>query len=138
MEAMTKIAGLSRFAWIFLVLTMFMHLITPIDLLAQQQVPARKLDLIIRNAQVNGEDIVRPAQGTPTLRLLMGDQIELNWNVDAIMDLHLHGYKLEVLATPGVSALMAFRARATGRFPVEIHDERGRHRTILYIEVHPR
>jgi hypothetical protein len=117
---------------------MFMHLITPIDLLAQQQAPARKLDLIIRNAQVNGEDIVRPAQGTPTLRLLMGDQIELNWNVDAIMDLHLHGYKLEVLATPGVSALMAFRARATGRFPVEIHDERGRHRTILYIEVHPR
>jgi len=135
---MTKIAGLSRFAWIFLVLTMFMHLITPIDLLAQQQVPARKLDLIIRNAQVNGEDIVRPAQGTPTLRLLMGDQIELNWNVDVVMDLHLHGYKLEVRATPGVSALMTFGARATGRFPLEIHDGRGRHRTILYIEVHPR
>ena len=135
---MTKIAGLSRFAWIFLVLTMFMHLITPIDLLAQQQDPARKLDLMIRNAHVNGEDIVRPVKGAPTLRFLMGDQIEINWNVDVIMDLHLHGYKLEVRATPGVSALMTFRARATGRFPVEIHDERGRHRTILYIEVHPR
>ena len=65
----------------------------------------------------------------------MGDLIEINWNVDAIMDLHLHlhAYKLEVRATPGVSALMAFRARATGRFPVEIHDERGRHRTIFFI-----
>ena len=114
---MLNIGGLSRLDWIFLALTMLMHLITPVDLLAQQA-PARKLDLMVRNAHVNGGDIVRPAQGAPTLRFLMGDEIEINWNVDAIMALHLHGYKLEVLATPGVSALMAFRARATGRFPV--------------------
>ncbi len=135
---MTHSAGLSRLAWIFLVLTMLIHLITPIDLLAQQQATARKLDLVIRNGHVNGEDIVRPAQGAPTLRFRTGDQVDINWTVDVIMDLHLHGYKLDVRAMPGVSALMAFRARATGRFPLETHDERGRHRTILYIEVHPR
>jgi hypothetical protein len=135
---MTHIAGLSRLALLFLVLTMLMHLITPIDLLAQQPAPVRKLDLIIRNAHVTGADIVRPAQGAPTLRFRSGDQIDINWTVDAVMDLHLHGYRLEVRAMPGVSALMAFRARATGRFPLETHDEQGRHRTILYIEVHPR
>jgi len=117
---------------------MLMHLITPIDLLAQQPAPARKLDLIIRNAHVTGEDIARPAQGAPTLRFRSGDQIDINWTVDAVMDLHLHGYRLDVRAMPGVPALMAFRARATGRFPLETHDAQGRHRTILYIEVHPR
>jgi hypothetical protein len=134
---MTTAAGRARLAWTILALTVLIHLIAPGSLLAQQA-PARKLDLSVRIGQVSAEGLVRPAQGAPTLRLLQGDEVDLNWNVDAAMELHLHGYKLEVRAAPGVPALMPFRARATGRFPVEIHDERGRHRTILYIEVHPR
>ncbi len=31
---------------------------------------------------------------------------------------------------------MAFRARATGRFPIEAHG--ARHTVLLYLEVHPR
>jgi hypothetical protein len=50
---MLNIGGLSRLVWIFLALTMLMHLIKPVDLLAQQAL-ARKLDLMVRNAHVNG------------------------------------------------------------------------------------
>ena len=134
---MTIVAGPSRLAWTLLALTLLVRLIAPVDLWAQE-VSARRFDLTVRNAQVSAAELARPARGAPTLRILQGDAVEISWSVDAAMDLHLHGYKLEVRAAPGIAAVMPFRAHATGRFPVEIHDERGRHRPILYIEVHPR
>ena len=53
------------------------------------------------------------------------------------MALHLHGYDLETQAAPGLDGVMSFVARAAGRFPVETHDAQGRHRAVVYIEVHP-
>ena len=134
---MTTGKGSSYHPWISSALTILIHLITSVNLSAQE-VPIRKLELTVQNGQVSAAGIARPAKGAPTVRLLQGEQVDINWIVDATMELHLHGYRLEARAVPGVPAPMPFRARATGRFPVEIHDERVQHRTILYIEVHPR
>jgi hypothetical protein len=43
-----------------------------------------------------------------------------------------------VRAAPDTPQVMRFEARATGRFPVEIHGSSGRHTTLIYVEVHPR
>lgn len=54
--------------------------------------------------------------------------------------LHLHGYEIETHVAPDKPAIMAFRARLTGRFPVEIHGEGGkhRHRALVHVEIYPR
>jgi hypothetical protein len=80
----------------------------------------------------------RLASGARTLRVQQGDQVSLRWTSDRPITLHLHGYDLELEIEPGVAAAMQFEARATGRFPVEIHQPGGRHATLLYLEVHPR
>jgi hypothetical protein len=74
---------------------------------------------------------------TPVLRLRQGDAVELRWSSDRSMALHLHGYNLEMQAAPGADTIMSFNARFAGRFPVETHNAQGRHRVILYVEVHP-
>jgi len=55
---------------------------------------------------------------------------------DRRTDVHLHGYNIEVTVNPGQTQVMAFRARATGRFPIEAHG--ARHTVLFYLEVHPR
>jgi hypothetical protein len=79
-----------------------------------------------------------PSRRAPTIALAHGDRIELRWTSNRDMVLHLHGYNLEVRVGPGRDAAMAFVARAAGRFAVETHDPDGRHRAVLYIEIHPK
>lgn len=67
-----------------------------------------------------------------------GETVELHWSSDRDAILHLHGYGLETRVSPGGEAVMSFKARAAGRFPVETHDAEGRHRAVVYVEVHPR
>jgi hypothetical protein len=53
--------------------------------------------------------------------------------------IHLHGYDIETALTPDAPATVRFSARATGRFPIEIHGTtRGPEVTLGYLEVHPR
>jgi hypothetical protein len=85
----------------------------------------------------NGSVLTLSGGRTPVLCLRQGKFVELRWSSDRRMDLHLRGYNLEVQATPGADNVMSFTARFVGRFPVETHDEQGRHRVVLYIEVHP-
>lgn len=80
----------------------------------------------------------RLASGDKTVRVLKGDTVALHWTSDRAVDLHLHGYDLLVRAAPDAPQIMRFEARATGRFPVEIHGSSGRHITLVYVEVHPR
>jgi len=75
---------------------------------------------------------------TPMLRLRQGEAVQLRWSSDRSMAFHLHGYNLEIQTVPGLDSFMALTARFAGRFPVETHDAEGRHRVVLYIEVHPR
>lgn len=81
---------------------------------------------------------VPPAQRV--LRATEGERIELRWTSDAPVVLHLHGYDIEARVTPGKPAVMAFDARLTGRFALEIHaaDAKHRHRALLHVEIHPR
>jgi hypothetical protein len=54
------------------------------------------------------------------------------------MELHLHGYDIEVKVSPGSPAVMSFKASIPGRFSVEQHGQGpGHHRAVLYLEVYP-
>lgn len=55
------------------------------------------------------------------IRVKQGDNVTLRWSTDRAIVVHLHGYDIEKKLEPGTIADMTFSARATGRFPVEIH-----------------
>ena len=55
------------------------------------------------------------------IRVKQGDNVTLYWSTDRSIGVHLHGYDIEKKLEPGTIADMTFSARATGRFPVEIH-----------------
>jgi FtsP/CotA-like multicopper oxidase with cupredoxin domain len=80
--------------------------------------------------------------GKKSIRVTRGDTVVLRWNSDTRLELHLHGYDVTVVATPGTPAEMKIVARATGRFPVEIHGQSGSsgghgHKDLLHLEVYP-
>lgn len=79
--------------------------------------------------------------GTKSARVVRGDTVVLRWRSDQRLELHLHGYDVKTTVSPAAPAEMKIRARATGRFPVEIHGQRESgghgHKTIFYLEVYP-
>jgi len=78
------------------------------------------------------------AGGAPTLRVTEGDGVTIELVSDDEMELHLHGYDITVLLTPGEATAFAFRADIAGRFPAEPHDHGGNdHNAIFYLEVYP-
>jgi|RhiMetdeSRZDD1v2_1073273.scaffolds.fasta_scaffold942283_2 plastocyanin len=85
----------------------------------------RRFELRIENGRV--------ADDRKTIQIQRGDLVELNWSADRHTVLHLHGYDVEVTVAPGETQTMKFRARATGRFPIEAHDRQ--HKVLLYLEV---
>jgi hypothetical protein len=71
------------------------------------------------------------------VRVRQGDEVTLKWTTDRPFTLHLHGYDLEARLVPQTPVELRFIARATGRFPLEIHGS-GTERTVGHLEVHPR
>jgi len=71
------------------------------------------------------------------LRVRQGDEVTLKWTTDQPFTLHVHGYDLEAKLVPQTPVELRFTARATGRFPLEIHGP-GTERTVGHLEVHPR
>lgn len=71
------------------------------------------------------------------VRVDQGETVALRWTVDQEQELHLHGYDIEVEATPAFPTTMVFVATAAGRFPVERHAATGGEATVLYLEVFP-
>jgi hypothetical protein len=96
--------------------------------LAQTATEPRRSDLHIENGRIAGD--------VTTIKVQQGEAVELNWSADRRTTVHLHGYDIEATIIPGQTKVMAFQARATGRFPIESHG--GRHVVLLYLEVHPR
>ena len=90
----------------------------------------RVIELAVKNGQLPEEQRV--------VRVRQGDEVTLRWTTDRPFTLHLHGYDIEEKLAPGVLFPMRFTARATGRFPIEIHGAHGTERTVGYLEVHPR
>jgi hypothetical protein len=92
-----------------------------------------RFDLVIRDRHLVNEE--------KTLRVKQGASVELVWDSDEDVDLHLHGYDIEFHVDAGVPFSQSFLARATGRFPITSHgfaDEAGHgHAAIAYLEVHP-
>jgi hypothetical protein len=77
-------------------------------------------------------------KGEETLKVQQGDQVQVRVSSDRPMVLHLHGYDIEVSVVPPAPAMLTFKARLAGRFPVREHREgTGNHRAVLFIEVHP-
>ena len=79
------------------------------------------------------------------IRVKQGDNVTLRWSSDRAINLHLHGYDIEKNLEPGSAAEMTFHARATGRFPVEVHTSKAGaaahahgEAPLVQIEVHPR
>ena len=95
----------------------------------------RVFELAVENAQV--------PKSMQVIRVTQGESVRLKLTSDRAVTLHLHGYDIERELAPGSVTELAFKAHATGRFPVNVH-ERGRsagrgrgERTLLYLEVHP-
>jgi hypothetical protein len=84
------------------------------------------------------------AENMRLIRVRQGDNVRLRWRSDRAILLHLHGYDIEKRVAPGSVAEMAFKAHATGRFPVEVHKHGaaagGVHeeKPLVEIEVYPR
>ena len=78
----------------------------------------------------------RVAADRRTIRVTQGERIELRWTTDAAVRLHLHGYDVELVLTPGKRRSMVLDAHTAGRYPVRIHGSG--HRSVIYLEVHPR
>lgn len=70
------------------------------------------------------------------IRVKQNDKVKLQWSADRRTVVHLHGYDIEKTVMPGSVTEMAFSARITGRFPVEVHGQ-GHENTLAYIEVSP-
>ncbi len=91
----------------------------------------RTFDIAIKDGQVVGRRSARVSKG---------DAVVLRWTSDRRLELHLHGYDVKATVSPGAPAEMRVQARATGRFPVEVHGPGGSgrgHQTIFHLEVYP-
>jgi hypothetical protein len=55
------------------------------------------------------------------MRVHEGDVVTLRWTSDRTLTLHLHGYDIEKRVAADAVTELAFTAKATGRFPIEIH-----------------
>jgi len=88
-----------------------------------------RFDFIIQNGRITDT--------RKTITVKRGDPVEINWRVDRVTTLHLHGYDLEITVWPDKSQTMDFTARATGRFAIEMHSPSGHHAVLIYLEVHP-
>ena len=78
------------------------------------------------------------------IRVKRNDVVKLEWSADRPMTIHLHGYDIEQKVEAGSIAEMKFTARATGRFPIHIHNARERAGSpshheppLVLIEVYP-
>lgn len=95
----------------------------------------KTIDITIKNGQVVGKKSVRVTRG---------DTVILRWRSDQPLELHLHGYDVTATVKPGTPAEMKIAARATGRFPVEVHGVGGAsgghghgHKALFHLEVYP-
>lgn len=99
-----------------------------------QAVADKSADVVADLAIADGK-----LKGKTTLRVTQGQTVELRWTSDRKIELHLHGYDIEVEPKPGSPATMRFKAHASGRYPVTVHSHGGGHgeKAVLYLEVYP-
>lgn len=113
-------------------------------LVASQATSAQRGEVITFEVQMAHRKL---ASAESVLRVQQGAEIVLNFRSDQQLELHLHGYDRLVRLRAGEVTTLRFAAIVTGRFPIEVHDigppgakgdGKGGHRTLAYLEVHPR
>ena len=80
------------------------------------------------------------------LRTQKGDRVRLEVEANRPVVLHIHGLGIEIMAEPGRPGEIHLTAKATGRFPIHVHEtaypgaaKSHSHRTpFAYLEVHPK
>jgi len=81
-----------------------------------------------------------------TIRATQGAMLELAFDADETVELHLHGYDRILTVHPGEEAVMRLDAKVAGRFAIEAHRFEGPaggsasrgHVVLLYLEIYPR
>lgn len=63
----------------------------------------------------------KPVGGVKGLKFSKGDDARIQVSVDKPHDLHLHGYDIEIRATPQKPAVFMFKASNEGQFELESH-----------------
>lgn len=102
--------------------------------MAAETATAVAVEREIQKRQVVGSNVVRVKQG---------QVVALSWRTDETVELHLHGYDIEMTVKSGDVGTMKFKAHATGRYPITAHGFGDHHggghseKTLLYLEVHP-
>jgi hypothetical protein len=91
----------------------------------------RSVELVISKGELPQEQRL--------IAVSQGDELTLRLTSDRPLEVHLHGYEVEQTLSPGAVASLHITARATGRFPIEVHgDTGGDAKVIGYLEVRPR
>ena len=62
------------------------------------------------------------AGGPRTIEASLGDRLRIVVRSDARDEVHLHGYDVRVVASPGVEAILDVTASIPGRFELELED----------------
>jgi hypothetical protein len=89
-------------------------------------------------ARIEKRKVVAPSAA---IRVTEGEVIELHWTTDEPVELHVHGYDVELNVQPNNPATMIIEATVTGRFPITSHgwgDSGHSHDALTYLEVYPR
>ncbi len=79
-----------------------------------------------------------------TIKVLQGDEVKILWISDETLILHLHGYDLTLKLMAGEPGEFIFKAHATGRYPVAIHEANNHKKSghhggaVLYLKFYPR
>jgi len=97
-----------------------------------------RFSIVIRARSVDGAH--------RTVRVSQGAMLELAFDGDETVELHLHGYDRHLTVHPGEEAVMRLDAKVAGRFAIEAHGFEGpaggsgsrAHAVLLYLEIYPR
>jgi len=122
------------FKYYFTLLGLLLQITVPSLLLAETtEAAARQIELVISERKVEPEN--------RNVRVTQGENIEMIWNTDELVELHLHGYDISFEVSPGKATSITLKAHATGRFPISSHGFSGEHENshnaLLYLEVYP-
>ena len=81
----------------------------------------------------------RPVGGVKGLKFTKGDDARIEVSVDKPHVLHLHGYNIELKATPQKPGVFKFKASTEGQFELESHtnEHEGLEPIIARVQVEP-
>ncbi len=97
---------------------------------------------VMRDLSHADSHAITTVRGRHKVVVRQGESVQLIWHSDEAVQLHLHGYDIELDVQPDQPGVMQFNAHATGRYPVTSHGfgashGAGHHQGLLYFEVHP-